>query len=130
MSAETIVRDIFGDSDDSEDEFEVWFGFYWNKNHFSIFFKGFEGNKTTQKDESDIEKESQSDQIEANDDEEGDNDGDNEAIDENKSQKSDDDDKDDNDDTPHDETNQDNREVVPDVSSDDESIDGDRRPKG
>ncbi len=24
MSAETIVRDIFGDSDDSEDDFEVF----------------------------------------------------------------------------------------------------------
>ncbi|CAG2104106.1 unnamed protein product [Medioppia subpectinata] len=116
MSAETIVRDIFGDSDDSEDEFE-----------------GFEGKKSTadkRQDDSDNEKDSQSDGDEDNG---VDRRRDDEAV---KSDNEDNDDSEDRDGSQTKDNNEDNvderndsQEVVPDVSSDDES-DGERKPKG
>ncbi|XP_054167227.1 protein IWS1 homolog [Oppia nitens] len=134
MSAETIVRDIFGDSDDSEDEFE-----------------GFEGNKQSgdkQKDDSDNdndEKDNDSDsdrpvkrRIISDDEDNDDNEDKNDRNDDNDD---DDEDKEDRDDEHKDDEvkNDDNegnddsgrldsQDVVPDVSSDEES-DGERKPK-
>jgi transcription factor SPN1 len=113
MSAETIVRDIFGDSDDSEDDFE-----------------GFEGNKSStnnQIQESDDEKGSEnneeSEDVNKEETKET-NREDNEDIDENKEEFDDNqEERDETEDKDH------SQEVVPDVSSDDDSNDDERKPK-